>query len=187
MTRICTCRSTIIKHSSQVIELLNEYGDRLYRLLVRLTLREDVAQDLLQEMVIKLAHADGFMQATYPYAYARTAAMNLAISWMRKGGQHHESLNELQHAAAHPPPWVALIQVEDTQRMLLVLSELSEKDQLLLTMRYFDESPYREIATAVGCTEQQARGLCFKALRRLREKFTPTDTTPQSKVVSYER
>ena len=66
-----------------MIALLNAQGPQLYRLLLRLTLREDVAEDLLQDLTMNLSQADGFAQATHPYAYARTSATNLAFNWIR--------------------------------------------------------------------------------------------------------
>ena len=71
----------MITGGERVISLLNSHGERLYRLLVRMTLCEEVAEDLLQDLAVKLSAADGFVVADQPYAYARRAAVNLAFSW----------------------------------------------------------------------------------------------------------
>lgn len=77
----------------QITDLLRSEGDRLYRLLWRLTQREDVAEDLLQELTLKLAESDGFGVSDQPYAYARAAAVNLACDWRRRKRAEPASLD----------------------------------------------------------------------------------------------
>ncbi len=56
----------------------------MHRLLARLTLREDVVGDLLQELFIRLCNSKAFDNAEVPFAYAHRVAMNLAFEWHRK-------------------------------------------------------------------------------------------------------
>jgi len=135
-----------------------------------MTLREDVAEDLLQDLVVKLAQADGFAHAENPYAYARTATINLAFSWHR-GRRKEQAIEGADYPTGDPPPWSNLVKMEEIQRMLEYMGNLGEQDQLILTMRYFDEASYDEVARVVGGTAHQACGLCHKAIRRLRAKM----------------
>ncbi len=66
-----------------MLELLNDQGARLHGLLLKLTLREDVAEDLMQDLVIKLANSNGFANADSRLAYAMTTAANLVYAWRR--------------------------------------------------------------------------------------------------------
>ena len=147
---------------------MNEHGRRLYRLLVRLTLREDVAEDLLQDLAVKLCQARGFAAADEPYAYARKTAMNLAFSWLRRR-RPRLSLDGFDHSSEERPAWSKLVRAEEIQRVLDRMDELSERDRLILTMRYFDEAGYDEISRVLGTTPKGARGLCHKAIARLRK------------------
>jgi len=170
-----------IRYSSKVILLLNSHGDRLYRLLVRLTLREDVAEDLLQDLVVKLSQASGFANAENPYSYARTATVNLAFSWFR-GRRREQAIEGTDYPAGDPPPWSSLVKTEEIQRMLDHMGDLSDRDRLILAMRYFDEASYDEIARVFGGTTHQARGLCHKAIGRLRAKMAePKDGKPETR------
>lgn len=168
--------SVVIGRGNKVVVLLNAHGERLYRLLVRLTLREDVAEDLLQDLALKLAQAGSFAAAEDPYAYARKAAVNLAFSWIRRRRREREqALGNLNHPAEEQAPWRRLVNAEDILRVLEHMEKLREQDRLILTMRYFDEAPYEEIAHAIGCTSHQARALCHKAIGRLRRAMNGPD------------
>lgn len=160
-----------------MIVLLNAHGQRLYRLLLRLTLREEVAEDLLQDLTVKLLQADGFAHATEPYAYARTAAMNLARNWFRSRTRNLP-LSPSSLPDPQPPIWAGLVDAEEVQQLLQSISELSEKDRVILTMRYFDDAGYDEIARACGNTAHQARALCAKSIARLRAAMTRSDDAP---------
>lgn len=170
-------RRTAIKHGSRVLALLKADGERLYRLLVRLTLREDVADDLLQDLVVKLAQARGFPEAENPYGYARTAAIHLAFNWMRQR-RREQALEGYEQESVDLPPWTQLVQKEDIRRMLDSIEELAEQDRLILAMRYFDQASHEEIGSAIGRTAHQARGLCHKAIKRLRVAMIRPDGRP---------
>jgi DNA-directed RNA polymerase specialized sigma24 family protein len=55
-------------HSQQILGFLEKSGPGLYGLLTRLTLREDVAEDLMQELFIKLNNSRAFKKAENPLA-----------------------------------------------------------------------------------------------------------------------
>ena len=147
-------------------------GRRLHRLLVRLTLRGDVAEDLLQDLTLRLADSDGFAGAEYPYAYARMTAVNLAMDWRRRNATRYRR----ESANARPEgfnnhPLIELERAELIDRMLDELEELTERDRDLIVMRFMDAMPFNEIGEAIEKTGQQARGLCHHAVRRLRERM----------------
>ena len=73
----------MIERRRKILQLLDTSGPRLHRLLTRLTRREDVVGDLLQELFTRLWSSNGFDEAQDPYAYAYRAAVNLAFEWRR--------------------------------------------------------------------------------------------------------
>jgi RNA polymerase sigma factor (sigma-70 family) len=48
------------------------------------------------------------------------------------------------------------------------LGELSKRSRDIVVMRYFQPEPYERIAESFGKTPKQVRGLCQKAVARLR-------------------
>lgn len=161
-----------IQYVEQVMTLLDTDGRRLHALLVRLTLRVDVAEDLLQDLTLRLAGSEGFAGASKPYAYARTTATNLVMDWRRRNSARYRresAIAKLEGVPAHP--LVDLGQAELIDRMLDELTHLSERDRGLIVMRFMDAMGYEQIGEVIGKTGKQARGLCFHAVRRLRERM----------------
>ena len=77
--------------TDRLLKLLAEHGGRLHLLLVRLTLREDVAEDLLQDLFLRLCRSDGMLGATRPEKYLFRTAINLAFEWRRKNRKSTEN------------------------------------------------------------------------------------------------
>ena len=72
-----------------LLGLLDASGPRLFRLLKRLTLREDVAEVLMQELFLALSRSPAFHRAKDPAAYAYRSAMHLAFAWRRLAVTEH--------------------------------------------------------------------------------------------------
>jgi RNA polymerase sigma factor (sigma-70 family) len=172
-----------IRYAREVTALLEADGARLHALLYRLTLRADVPDDLLQDLVVRLADSGVFASADVPYAFARTAAVRLATDWHRRRHSRRGEPGPIQfdlpgHADdATPDPAAGLVHREQWEGLLAHLSRLDERDRLLLTMRYLEGCDYDEIAAVTESTPHQARGLVHKALGRLRRRATASEVT----------
>ena len=85
------------------------------------------------------------------------------------------SLEADDQVAADVPPWSKLVEAEEIQLLLDHMESLADRDRTILIMRYFDEASYAEIGEALGQTTHQVRGLCHKAIRRLRAVMHDAD------------
>jgi RNA polymerase sigma-70 factor (ECF subfamily) len=153
----------------EVLALLADHGARLHALLTRLTLREDVAEDLLQELFLKLTQRPGFGRAQDPVAYAFRAAINLAFDWRRarkKVPRMEPASDDLVGRGGSPPREAA--RREELQRVLDALVRLPGLNREIVVMRYLEQHSYETIAGQFGKTPHQVRALCHKALSRLR-------------------
>ncbi len=142
----------------------------MYALLLRLTLRADVADDLLQELVVRLSQSDGFRQADDSLRYARRAAIHLAFDWHRRKKRllRTEGLLE-EPAAAAASSLNVLIAREDYEQILASINELSALSRTCLVLHYIEHLSYVEIAGQLGKTPHQVRGVCHKGIRRLQQ------------------
>ena len=77
--------------TDDLLRLLDAEGPRLHALLIRVTLREDVAEDLMQELFLKLNRSKAFDRAVDPVAYAGRTAVNLAFDWRHRQKRRSES------------------------------------------------------------------------------------------------
>lgn len=155
--------------------LLDECGQRLHALLLRMTLRNDAAEDLLQELFLKLARSSGFAQAKDPCAYAFRAAIHLALDDRRN--RLPSSVLEQALVAAGTNPLEAVMRNEQAARMLAAISELSPSARDATVLHFIEQHSFEEAALIMGKTAHQVRGLCADALRQLRAKFKVSDST----------
>jgi RNA polymerase sigma-70 factor (ECF subfamily) len=156
---------------TELLELLETSGAKLHALLARLTLREDVAEELMQDLFLKLHGARDQGGIECWYAYARRTAINLAFDWRRRQAVRRAcSLDAAsQRASDDAAPLSRLIESEELNQVLTAIDQLSGASREVLVMRYIQQDSYETIAGQLGKTVHQARALCFKAMSVLRD------------------
>jgi len=169
------------KHK-ELLELLDKSGASLYTLLTRLTLREDTAEELMQELFIKLSNSRNFAKSNCPDAYARRAAINLAFDWRRKFKQQVQAQDFAYEVVSNDgSPLSKIIRTEELEEMLNAIEKLNENRRQVIVMRYIQQHSYDDISGQMGKTPHQVRALCSKALNRLREIMGTNNQKTSSK------
>jgi len=158
------------KRHKELLELLDKSGTSLYTLLTRLTLREETAEELMQELFIKLSNSRGFQKCHNHDAYARKTAINLAFDWRRKFRQKLQFTPEVCELVSNDSsPLSKLIQTEELEEILNAIGQLNRSWRQALVMRYIQQQSYDDIAEQMEKTPHHVRALCSKALNRLRD------------------
>jgi RNA polymerase sigma factor (sigma-70 family) len=152
----------------ELLELLDKSGASLFTLLTRLTLREDVAEELMQELFIKLSSRH-FDRARNRYAYARKTAINLAFEWRRNHKVNHIGLDHISEPACNRlSPLNELVRAEELDEIMNAIGKLRRLPREVIVMRYIQQEPYDSIAEQLGKTNHHVRALCSRALIRIR-------------------
>jgi RNA polymerase sigma-70 factor (ECF subfamily) len=157
----------------ELLELLDKSGAKLYALLTRLTLREDIAEELMQELFIKLSNSRGPRKIVNWEAYARKAAINLAFDFQRKQKRTALCLDNTVPDSNDHSPLGKLIQSEELQETLNAISKLNKTSREVLVMRYIQQESYETIAEQLGKPSHQVRALCSRAINNLRGMLKP--------------
>jgi len=154
----------------ELLELLGKSGANLYALLTRLTLREDIAEELMQELFIKLNNTRHFDKGRNRYAYARKTAINLAFEWRRNHKLNPVGLDRISEPASNDSsPLNKLIRTEELDEILNAIGKLKKVSREAFVMRYIQQEPYDYIAEQLGKTPHHVRALCSRASNRLRD------------------
>jgi len=153
----------------ELLELLDKSGASLYTLLTRLTLREDIAEELMQELFIKLNNKRRFDKIRNRYAYARKTAINLAFEWRRSQKLNSVGLDHISEPASNDSsPLHKLIQAEELDEVLNAIGKLNKAPREAFVLRYIQQEPYDYIAEQLGKTVHHTRALCSRASTRIR-------------------
>jgi RNA polymerase sigma factor (sigma-70 family) len=148
----------------------------LYALLSRLTLRADIAEDLLQDLFLKLHNSPRFHAADNFQAYVFRTAIHLAFDWRRR--RRTSEPMEQEPAAAGGDPIERLVDAEELEQIINAMQFLSNATRECLVLRYLQHQEYAEIAVQTGKTEHQIRGLCRKGLEKLRKILAAVGSQP---------
>jgi RNA polymerase sigma-70 factor (ECF subfamily) len=160
----------LIERQKKILQLLDTSGPRLHRLLARLTRREDVVGDLLQELFLRLWNSKAFDKAEDPFAYAYRAAINLAFEWRRQQKIRRQSLDgNCPVAQDNSSALGKMIQDEEIEQILDATSKLADLARDVVVMRYIEQYSYEEIGRSLGKKPQYMRSVCAKAMTQLRE------------------
>ena len=156
---------------TDLLELLDTYGVGLHALLARLTLREDVAEELMQELFLKLHGTKDQGRIECWYAFARRVAINLAFDWRRRQATRRRcSLDALSERASETDgPLGKLIASEELEQVLAAVGRLHGASREVFVLRHLQQCSYEEIAAQLGKTDHQVRALCFRAMSTLRD------------------
>jgi RNA polymerase sigma-70 factor (ECF subfamily) len=160
----------LIERQKKILQLLDTSGPHLHRLLARLTRREDVVGDLLQELFLRLWNSKGFDKAKDPFAYAYRVAINLAFEWRRRQQIRRQPLEGNCPVVQDSSSALGkMIQAEELEQVLDATSKLTDLARDVVVMRYIEQDSYEEIAERLGKKPQYMRSVCAKAMAHLRE------------------
>jgi len=149
----------------------------LYEYVFRLTLEEDLTQDIVQECILemfkvfnKLKKADRFL------AWLEGIAFNKIRSHYGHKWRHKTvslSKTGFDMAAEDSQMVVAdMVNRELKDIILQSMLELEPRQRAILALRCYKDMPYSEIAKLMGCTEFGAQSLFYRAKKALARKLS---------------
>jgi RNA polymerase sigma-70 factor (ECF subfamily) len=159
----------LTKQHKILLDLLETSGGSLHRLLTRLTLREDVAEELMQELFIKLSGNEKLTTVENPSAYAFRTAINLAFDWRRKAKPVVDIDNVSEPQSSASTPLDKLIHDEHLNYVLDSIEELPTEARQVLVMRSIEQASYDDIAVHTGKTVHHVRSILNRARTKLKE------------------
>ncbi|MDO5663374.1 MAG: SigE family RNA polymerase sigma factor [Brachybacterium sp.] len=133
---------------------------------------EDLVQDTLAIVITKWSR---IAEAQNVDAYVRRTMVNALISRKRR----RASTEVISHEAvtadwSAPASGSAEGAITDREAVLQLLRALPDRQRAVVALRYYEDLPDREIAQALGCSEQAVRSAAHNALRSLRGMLPTT-------------
>jgi RNA polymerase sigma-70 factor (ECF subfamily) len=166
--------------------LVDAYACRLFGYLYRMTGSHADAEDLLQEVFLRMVRTIGEYQHDGRFeAWLFRIGTNLARDRLRRrrarrtvqfaptGHDGKDEPAELGVIASDGDPSARLAKAEDRDRLQAALSQLSEPERQVVMLRHFSHMSFREIAEAMGTPIGTALARAHRALSRLRALMEP--------------
>ena len=166
-------------------ELVTKYQHRLIGILAHLCGSADEAEDLAQEVFLRVyrARADYHPQAkfsTWFFTIANNVALNALRRRRRKPSYQLEPVvSKSGSMAARPEESLVPAAATEPDRRLrhqelahvvqLALSQLNERQRLAVVLNKFEEMSYEEIASVIGITPKAVKSLLSRARTQLRD------------------
>lgn len=121
---------------------------------------EDLLQTVLEKMYARWDLIDG------PEAYARRSLVHASVNRWRLHRRRPELPLPAPDSGPAPGDHAATVDLRDA--LVRELLTLPPRQRAVLVLRYFDDLPETEVATALGCSVGTVKSQSSRALARLR-------------------
>jgi len=158
-------------------QLVDEHGGRLYQLARLLLGRDDEAQDVVQDSLVKLWRHLPKLHAGQEHAWLATCTRNACLDLLRGRGRKRtllrlvESDRRAHSTGGEPEPEQALLRSERARALRAALAGMPEPGRSLLILRDIQELDVATVARTLGLSENQVKVYTFRARRALRERL----------------
>ena len=169
-------------------QLVTNYQDRLVGVLAHMLQNKEAAEDLAQEVFLRIYRARHGYEPTAKFStWLFRIANNLANNLRRDSGRRREiALSVNDSGPLGPRPGERMIaeksglmptrQFDKSEMCSMVqaaLATLNEKQRMAVLLHKFEEMSYTDIAAALDMTPAAVKSLLSRARDNLREKLEP--------------
>jgi len=160
-------------------ELFRAHQPDVYRWILRLVRDPAVAEDLTIETFWRIYRARARFDPDRCFgAWARRIAVNLAMGHLRHSHREVEMPQAAIEACPGPPLRDHVLSREARTAIARAFASLPARLRAVAELALIEQTPYCEIAAALGITVQAVKSREFRAVRRLRELLSKLGITP---------
>lgn len=146
----------------------------LYRLALRITLNSQEAEDVVQDVIIKMwKMGERLNDVENLESYALRLTRNLSIDRQRMKVNQVESFDELEdfHGGISNSIESRLEQQERIDSIRDIMMQMPEKQRSVMQLRDFEGKSYKEIALALELSEDQVKVNIFRARQFVKSRI----------------
>jgi RNA polymerase sigma-70 factor (ECF subfamily) len=153
-------------------EIIKKYQERLYWHIRRMVIDHDDANDVLQNMFIKVWNGLGnFREDSQLYTWLYRIATNESLTFLEQSKKRASvSLNDVESGLANK---VIADRNFDAQKLewklQLAIQQLPEKQRVVFNLRYYDEMPYEEMSRILETSEGALKASYHHAAKKIEE------------------
>ncbi|MGX5688186.1 RNA polymerase sigma factor [Arcticibacter tournemirensis] len=158
--------------------LLKKYQQKIYWHIRRLVINHDDADDLVQDVFIKVwKNLDNFQNNSQLYTWLYRIATNECLTFLNKKKQQNNiPLDEVAYDLADSLAEGSYFDGNNAQMKLQkALLTLPEKQRLVFNMKYFDDLKYEEISDVLGTSVGALKASFHHAVKKIEAYLSNND------------
>ena len=142
----------------------------------RITLSEDLSDDIVQETILEMYKIFGQLrESDHFWSWLCKIALNKIRSHSRIQTRRKHLLQthaeELSRKPLNLEGLANVINSEIKQAIFYAMSKLTDRQKAVLSLRCYDDMPYSQIADVVGVSELNSRLLFYRAKKKLQKQL----------------
>ena len=155
-------------------ELLDLYQERIYWHIRKIVLTHENANDVLQNTFMRVHKSiDRFEGKSSLHTWMFRIAYNESIRFLEKEKRKHSvSMDEISVENYKQLKSSEYFDGEELhQKLLTIVTEMTEKQQRVFQLKYFDDLSFREISTLLEVSESTLKSSYYSAVKIIEEKI----------------
>ena len=147
--------------------LVIKYRERLYWQIRRMVINHEDADDVLQNVFIKVwKNLEKFQEQAQLFTWLYRIAHNETLNFLKqqkKSFSEHAEADQLQHLQADP-----FFQGDEIEKKLqAAIATLPDKQKAVFLLRYYDEMSYEKMSGIMGTSEGALKASYHHAVKKI--------------------
>lgn len=152
--------------------IIKKYQEKLYWHLRRLVVDHEDANDVLQNVFIKVWRGlENFREDSQLYTWLYRIATNEALTFLEQQKKRSTmSLSDVEEGLSNRVKSDSNFDANKLERKLqMAIQHLPEKQRVVFNLRYYDEMPYQEMSRILETSEGALKASYHHAARKIEE------------------
>lgn len=147
--------------------------DKIFRLALRITLSRAEAEDIVQDVLIKVWNRrDDLAEVDSIEAYSLTVCRNLSLDRLQRKENDNVNLDDAPPTEADDaPPDLQMIRNERIDNIKRLIERLPIPQRAAMQLRDMEGKTYKEISAITEQTEEQVKVNIFRARQYIRKQI----------------
>ncbi len=152
--------------------IIKKYQEKLYWHVRRLVVDHDDANDVLQNMFIKVWNGlENFREDSQLYTWLYRIATNEGLSFLEQQKRRSTvSLSDVESGLSNKIKADTHFDANKLEwKLQVAIQQLPEKQRIVFNLRYFDELPYQEMSRILDTSEGALKASYHHAVKKIEE------------------
>lgn len=159
-------------------ELFDRYFDKLFTFALNMVFREDVANDIVQEVFIAIYEKSVFTNYKGSLkAYLYMSVRNRCYNYLRDAKVEDRNMALYAEAAVYSDSVDVIDEEEILEKIRQVMDELPDRCREVCLLRFVQGYKYSDIAKQLSMNENTVKVQLHRGMEKIKESFSKTDFT----------